>query len=501
MLGPHKSAECRNISCTNFLSKVLLEDLRRELTPDDNQYGGLKGSSVNHLLIDMFEAILQPMEGGNPAIVLGIDFEKAFNRLDHSECINQLRALGASETSIALVRSFLTDRSMKVKLGDVLSDLRQLKGGSPQGSILGCLLYCVATQQIGANLGVARPASPGHQPSPQPSPHRQPATGSPHLDPQEPGFGLERIATSGLGIDSPASSEDSFHTAAASSFESTESPVEQPEPGDHLLIVFKYIDDTTLVEPVDREWVVRHITENNPTERVPANLSKEMMDKIIVRAEEIGMRVNCKKTQMIVISPDNGYTTLASFDAAGETITSVESMVLLGLALGGQGVNEQVKFIKDKFRRKFWSLIHLRRAGIAGDHLFKLYAAMVRPVIETNSIVYHSMLTATQANDLEKLQKKALRICYGNFDSYNRILEERDLHSLQRRREDAIRKFTAKTIRDNPRFANKWFRRREDPGIDLRNRRPFIENAAKTTRYQNSPLLYIQTVANDIMTS
>ena len=150
--NPASLAECRNISCTAFLSKVLesvlLADLRKELLVDPDQYGGLKKCSVNHLLVELFDAVLAPLDEGNPAVVMGIDFEKAFNRLDHAVCLRELRQLGASEASITLVRSFLTERKMQVKIDGQLSECCQLKGGSPQGSILGSLLYCIATQRL-----------------------------------------------------------------------------------------------------------------------------------------------------------------------------------------------------------------------------------------------------------------------------------------------------------------------------------------------------------------
>ena len=91
--------ECRNISCTPFLSKVLesivQDDIRAEIPIDPSQYGGLKQSSVDHLLVDLYEAVLHPLDdGGHPSLVLSIDYEKAFNRMDHRQCIEQLRALG-----------------------------------------------------------------------------------------------------------------------------------------------------------------------------------------------------------------------------------------------------------------------------------------------------------------------------------------------------------------------------------------------------------------------
>ena len=255
--SPDSLSGCRNISCTPFLSKVLemfvLEDLRGELTKDPVQYGGLKGVSVNHLLIDLYDSVLGGLDQGKTAVLLGVDFEKAFNRLDHNACLTQLANLGASAPSLALVRSFLTNRSMQVKIGSTLSDPRPLSGGSPQGSILGCLLYCATTQ----SLGSGEPPGVLAGTPPMPPSLRTPDVDSPSSSPPAESMALVEWAT---GQPSPSvsssTSDDSFHSAIGSPPpEPLPPPV--PLPGDWIEF-FRYVDDTTLVEVTGRE-ATRHI--------------------------------------------------------------------------------------------------------------------------------------------------------------------------------------------------------------------------------------------------
>ena len=71
--------ECRNISCTAAFSKILegqvLDKLKDEQTPNGFQYGGVKKCWVEHMLIDLWEDILQAMEGGGTAgVLLGVDY-------------------------------------------------------------------------------------------------------------------------------------------------------------------------------------------------------------------------------------------------------------------------------------------------------------------------------------------------------------------------------------------------------------------------------------------
>ena len=478
----------------------ILEDLRSEIPVDPVQYGGMKGSSVHHLLIDLHEEMLAPLDEGKPSVVVEIDFEKAFNRLDHNECLSQLEVLGASKPSLRLVWAFLTERQMRVKVGQTLSAPRTLKGGSPQGSILGGYLYCATTQQIGSQ----QPAAHHHRGVHAPPPDRQGVERGEDVSVgDDEGFRMGAWMP-GAEVINSSGSEDSFYTAEGSLTPRSLSPDDHHEVGVGLggsVATFKYIDDTTTVETVDKEIVARHVTGTNPREHVPTPLTDAAIEGIIAKATDIGMKVNCQKTRVLCVSPDNGYMSTATVKAGEELLVSAPTIKLLGYTVDAQGgVGGQVDMIRKKFRRKLWALIHLRRAGFRGKKLYKLYASIVRPILETNSVVFHSMLNRGQTEDIEKLQRQALRLCFGFVVRYGEILEANQIKSLEYRITEAVRKFAGKTLRTNPRFADKWFIPRDRVDPDIRRRRPFRENRGETERYRKSPLANLQRVANDIMT-
>ena len=83
------------------------------------------------------------------------------------------------------------------------------------------------------------------------------------------------------------------------------------------------------------------------------------------------------------MSPPNGYKNEAFISLDGQKICSTEKLKLLGFTFGCEPtVTEHVKQIKEKFRKRFWSLIFLRRAGFEGSELMNLFNVFVRPVIE-----------------------------------------------------------------------------------------------------------------------
>ena len=130
--NPSDLSECRNIRCTSLFSKLLqgqvLKKIREELVQDLTQYEATPKCGAEHMLIDIWDKVLDSMEGGETAaVLLGIDYEKAFNRMEHSKCLEQLETLRASAGSLALVRAFLEDRRMSVRIGSYTAPTRPIR--------------------------------------------------------------------------------------------------------------------------------------------------------------------------------------------------------------------------------------------------------------------------------------------------------------------------------------------------------------------------------------
>ena len=128
--------QLRNISCTKLISKVyesfVLGWLGAQVGVKHNQFGGVKGCGVSHLLIELWQAILYNLEDCRAATLLtSIDYAKAFNRLSYQECLAAFARKGASTNLIQILASFLTNRTMSVRVGGCWSARRPVNGGVP----------------------------------------------------------------------------------------------------------------------------------------------------------------------------------------------------------------------------------------------------------------------------------------------------------------------------------------------------------------------------------
>ena len=456
--NPADLSECRNISCTSLFSKVMegqvLQQLRTELQPDAGQYGGTPKCGVEHMMVDLWEKVLTVLEGGQKAaILLGVDYEKAFNRMDHGVCLTQLERLGASEGSLSLVRAFLEERQMTIKIDGHKADPVKISKGSPQGSVLGCLLYCVTTQLLTVGL---------------------------RADDDPNGEGLRYFP------------QDSSDEEDVMFWRPVGTPPSGPE-------TFLYVDDTTLVDEAPMNGTIKHISSERTREVFEHLEVGKDFDTLSRRAEDIGMKINAKKTQLLVISPPNGCITSAKISTrTGETITSVESLKLLGFTFGtAPNVSAHVEAIEDQYKKKKWMLYHLRGAGFKGRHLYRLYCCFVRSFIEYCSAAYHAMLTGGQAEQLEKIQRHALRVCFGHDRDIEETMRAQAIETLGARRTRRCDTFITKAW-NNPRFQMKWFPRREEVPWRLRNRRRVEEIHANSARRHNSPLAFMRRRANEL---
>lgn len=412
-----------------------------------SQFGGLKGAGVDHFLVETFDEVLTSLEDNRASVnLMSIDFEKAFNRMCHTACLEALSTLGADPGDIALVRAFLSGRTMSVKIDDSFSLRRSVPGGSPQGSILGNFLFCATTDMF--NRVSATPVPRATQPSPDPTRDVSHVTGS---------------------------SNDSFHTANGSEYDSDENvfrfarsnPVnvlydhEQsvrftqdeidevmgvPERWENKPCCTKaYIDDLNIIEKVRHSDAISITSANKRVTLAHAPQSEAFFHNITCAAENIKMKVNEEKTQLVAISASK-ESIVKTYINTGETrIESTDRLKILGFWFGTRpGVSLQVEAMQEKFRKRVWTLFRLKKSGLSSDDLLFFYNTVIRPVFDFCAVTYHSMLTREQTEQLERLQKCAFRVIYSYDLSYQEALAVSNSMTLEERRKGQLARFAQK---------------------------------------------------------
>ena len=435
-------------------------------------------------LIELWNNILEASEDSEKSVALmSVDFSKAFNRLDHGACLAKLSERGASNQTLQMVCAFLEKRTMCVRSGQLRSTVREVKGGSPQGTKLGNLLFCIAIDDIclerndGSPERVLENAFPDqYSPRITSTPKRR------HDDSFEPNpYGM-RVRKFVLD-DTPT-----FSMMKEAEYQN----IDTWEIG--------YIDDINICEILDMRDCLLHYSTKKPRKILRARGCEYKYGIVKENGNALRLKLNPEKTQLMCFTGNKMCEISCHASVENKKLESSKSLKILGFHFDGQlNVNAQIVNLIKKFNSSVWSIVHLKRNKLNEETLVRVYKSMIRPIIEYSANVYHSMLSAEQNIMIERCQRKAMKIIYGFGRSYEDAIKEAGLETLRERRGVLFDKFCVKMSRSE-RFSKKWLPTREIDENErvLRKRNHYLEFRATSARLYNSPVFNMRRVLNRI---
>lgn len=133
-----------NLSAASKLFEIIVSGFILEHTKcyiSSDQHGFMPGRSVTTNLLDFTTTCFEQLENGAQIDVIYTDLKAAFDTINHDIMLAKLSKLGASDRLTSWLCSYLTDRSLRVKLDSSTSSYFTNSSGVPQGSNLGPLLF------------------------------------------------------------------------------------------------------------------------------------------------------------------------------------------------------------------------------------------------------------------------------------------------------------------------------------------------------------------------
>ena len=146
-----KPASFRPISLTSNLCKILERIIRAQIIEflesnsllHHGQHGFRRGRSCVTQLMEHYDNIVTALESGQNLDVVLLDYAKAFDCLDFGVLLHAMKSKKIQGPVLKWLYHFMTGRKQCVIANGEISEPVEVMSGTPQGSILGPLLFLI----------------------------------------------------------------------------------------------------------------------------------------------------------------------------------------------------------------------------------------------------------------------------------------------------------------------------------------------------------------------
>ena len=233
-----------------------------------------------------------------------------------------------------------------------------------------------------------------------------------------------------------------------------------------------------------------------------SNELKLELDNLNIYAKNHLMSLNHQKTKVMLCSRHRKYDFLPEIHLTQNTnIEVVEEMKIVGFILRSDlKTISNTKYIIGKAYGRMWILRRLKALGASRARLIDVLQKQVLSVLQLAVPAWDCFLTCQERADLERVLKTGLRIIWGhNYTTFEDVLLQSKLRTLQETRTHIVRKFVRKTA--NNRKFNKWFSRQDNTNFITRsnNRTLFKPVIARHEFYRKSCIPTLTELANQIL--
>ena len=164
----------------------------------------------------------------------------------------------------------------------------------------------------------------------------------------------------------------------------------------------KYVDDTTV-------WEACACDGSDTTLQAAA-------DEVLGWTVANNMQLNVDKTKELILCTATSGHTLPPLSLQGQPVGRVNCFKILGITVNDKLTwKDHITNIVLKASKRLYLLCMLKRAGLSSNELLTIYTAMIRSVLEYGCEIWHPGLTKESGDELEHVQKRALRIALPNL--------------------------------------------------------------------------------------
>lgn len=198
--------------------------------------------------------------------------------------------------------------------------------------------------------------------------------------------------------------------------------------------MWKFADDTTVSEVIPKGQ--------------PSKI-QQSMDEISLWSTNNLFQINGTKCKELTITFRKDDLDYDAIKIQNNEVDKTSEAKILGLTITDNlKWNSHIDEIVKKSSKRIYLLKQLKLSGVESSALIRFYCACIRSVLEYSCQVFHSSLPKYLTDDLERIQRRSLRVIYPGL-SYKAALTKAELPTLEERRESLCNKLYNQIEKNN----------------------------------------------------
>ena len=183
------------------------------------------------------------------------------------------------------------------------------------------------------------------------------------------------------------------------------------------------------------------------------------MDKITDWTNSHLMKLNPEKSKFMVVNYTDNYQFNTRLRIENNSLNQVKETKLLGVYVNDQlSWYANTDFIVKKAYKRMIILHNLFQFCLPISELVNIYILYIRSDLESSAVVWHSSITKLEDNQIERVQKTALKIILAErYEDYTTALIETGLDTLSQRRKILCKKFAVLTKLEQQHHYNHFY--------------------------------------------
>ena len=455
--APTDESEIRLIEITSYLSlqmeKIVLKWLHGFISDklDRDQFGGAKGHSVAHYLIEIMNFVLYNQDLSQPVATMltAIDIHKGFNKVEHNKIITILAEdMKVPNWLLRIISGYLSSRKLTIRYRKQRSTSRQMPGGTAAGTVLGLNFFLILFNRAG-----------------------------------------------------PAASNISIGKQITQ-------PIKKRKPIDRKKV--KWVDDVTLCNSVNLKTALvpedRAVPRPRPyhartEQRLPreTNAMQSELDALCNYTDGHLMAISKKKTKTMLCNSRTKWDFIPELKLQDDDIEVVQEMKIVGFVMrSDMRTSSNTEYLVKKAFKRMWLIRRLKGLGANKGQLVDALQKQVLSVLWLGAPAWYCQTTEQERKDIDRVAKVGLRIIFG--EAYcgfeNCLLSAKMLRPTEQLAKMTSR-FAAKNVSHNK--FSQWFEPATRKTINTRstkNIQKYKSVPARTARYAKSPIPYMTQMLN-----